>query len=167
MKLYRNVDQHVLLCMSGFFRNVRVIALDLVKICNFQLVSHVTQKGFDIVSLNITGRLLSICWCAPWDSLVDLSTSCRIISLDLLKPFLLCCVICSLSAWVRINQLYRNNDQHHLITGIMINIAVKLCTCNFVCGFFSVLLELLPLTYSCINLHFSTCSCIAQKVFDL
>jgi hypothetical protein len=29
---------------------VRVIALDLVKICNFQHVSHVTQKGFDIES---------------------------------------------------------------------------------------------------------------------
>jgi hypothetical protein len=27
----------------------RVIALDLVKFCNFHLVSHVTQKEFDLV----------------------------------------------------------------------------------------------------------------------
>jgi hypothetical protein len=38
----------------------RVIAFDLENFCNFQLVSHVTQKGFDIESLNLTGRLLSI-----------------------------------------------------------------------------------------------------------
>jgi hypothetical protein len=44
---------------------------------------------------------------------------------------------------------------------------VKICTLDFACGFFKVLLELLPLTYSGINLQFSTCSCIAQEVFDL
>jgi hypothetical protein len=37
----------------------------------------------------------------------------------------------------------------------MINITVKLCTWDFECGFFSVLLELLPLTYSSINLQFT------------
>jgi hypothetical protein len=57
--------------------------------------------------------LVSICSCAPLVSLVDLSSICRVISLDLVKTISLCCVICSLSAGVRINQLYRNNDQHH------------------------------------------------------
>jgi hypothetical protein len=32
------------------FSIFRVIALDLVKICNFELVSHVAQKVFDIGS---------------------------------------------------------------------------------------------------------------------
>jgi hypothetical protein len=32
------------------FSNFRVIALDFVKIYDFQLVSHVTQKEFDLVS---------------------------------------------------------------------------------------------------------------------
>jgi hypothetical protein len=55
MKLYTNVDQHVL-CSSapGYFRVdifsiFRVFALDLVDIYNFQLVSYVTQKVFDLV----------------------------------------------------------------------------------------------------------------------
>jgi hypothetical protein len=43
----------------------RVIALDLVKICNFQLVSHVTQKIFDLESWNLTGMLISMCSCEP------------------------------------------------------------------------------------------------------
>jgi hypothetical protein len=45
------------MCSSapGYFRVdtfsiLRVIALDLVKISNFQLVSHVTQKVFDLES---------------------------------------------------------------------------------------------------------------------
>jgi hypothetical protein len=45
MKLKRNVDQHVQLCTWVF--PCGVIALDFVKFCNFQLVSHVTQKGFE------------------------------------------------------------------------------------------------------------------------
>jgi hypothetical protein len=41
-------------CANGYFgvdlfSIFRVIALDLLKICNFQLVSHITQKGFDLV----------------------------------------------------------------------------------------------------------------------
>jgi hypothetical protein len=85
-------------CAPGYFRVdtfsiFRVIALDLVKICNFQLVSHVTQKGFDIESLNLTERLLSICSCAPGVSLVDLSSIWRVISLDLVKTFSLCCYL--------------------------------------------------------------------------
>jgi hypothetical protein len=42
-------------CAAGYFpmdigSNFRVIALDLVKIHNFQLVSHVSQKAFDLES---------------------------------------------------------------------------------------------------------------------
>jgi hypothetical protein len=42
-------------CAPGYFRvdlfNIfRVIAIDLVKFCNFQLLSHVTPKGFDLES---------------------------------------------------------------------------------------------------------------------
>jgi hypothetical protein len=47
-------------CANGYFgvdlfSIFRVIALDLLKICNFQLVSHVTQKEFGIESRNFTG----------------------------------------------------------------------------------------------------------------
>jgi hypothetical protein len=64
-------------CAPGYFRLdllsiFRVIALDLKNVCNFQLVSHVTQKGFDIESINLMGRLLSIFSFAPGVSLVDL-----------------------------------------------------------------------------------------------
>jgi hypothetical protein len=139
-------------CAPGYFcldlfSIFRVIALDLENVCNFQLVSHVTQKGFDIESLNLTGRLLSIYSCAPGVSIVDLSSICRVISLDLIKTFHYV-VICSWSAWVRI-------DQHHCET-------LHLGLCMWI--FFSVLL---PMSYSSINLNFSTCSCIAQKVFDM
>jgi hypothetical protein len=39
-------------CAPGYFcvDILRVIALDLVKIYNFQLVSHVTQKVYDLSS---------------------------------------------------------------------------------------------------------------------
>jgi hypothetical protein len=53
------------------FSIVRIIAFDLEFFCNFQLVLHVIQKGFDIESLNLTGRLLSILSFAPGISLVD------------------------------------------------------------------------------------------------
>jgi hypothetical protein len=57
-------------CAPGFFHLdifsiFRVIALDLVKFCNFQLVSHVTQKVFDLESCYFTGILISMCSCAP------------------------------------------------------------------------------------------------------
>jgi hypothetical protein len=79
-------------CAPGCFHRdllsiFRVIALDLENYCNFQYVSHLTQKGFDFESLNLLGRLLSICSFAPWVSLVDLSSICRVISLDLVKLF--------------------------------------------------------------------------------
>jgi hypothetical protein len=66
-------------CAPGYFRLdlfsiFRVISLDLEIFCNFQLVSHVTQKEFDIETLNLTGRLLSIFGFAPGVSLVDLSS---------------------------------------------------------------------------------------------
>jgi hypothetical protein len=61
------------------------MALDLEKFCSFQLVSQVTQKGFDKELLNLMGRLLSIFRFAPGVSLVDLFSICRVISLDLVK----------------------------------------------------------------------------------
>jgi hypothetical protein len=70
MKPYRNVDQHVSSCASGYFHVdilfsiFRVIALDLVKICNFQLVSQVTQIIFYLESWNLTGMLVSMCSCS-------------------------------------------------------------------------------------------------------
>jgi hypothetical protein len=41
------------------FSIFRVIALDLVKMYNFQLVSQVTQKVFDVELLHFTGMLVS------------------------------------------------------------------------------------------------------------
>jgi hypothetical protein len=64
-------------CAPGYFRLYifsifRVIAIDLVKFCNFQLVSHITQKVFDLESLNFTGMLISMCNGAPGYFRVDL-----------------------------------------------------------------------------------------------
>jgi hypothetical protein len=75
-------------CVPWYFRLdlfsiVRVIALDIVKFCNFQLVSHVTQKGFDIESLNFTGTLISMCSCATGYFRLDLFSYFRVIALDL------------------------------------------------------------------------------------
>jgi hypothetical protein len=89
---------------------VRVIALE---ICNFQFVLYVAQNIFNLESWNLTGMLVSMCSCAPWVSLVDLSSICRVIALDSVKTVSLCCVICSSSALVRINQPYRKNYKHH------------------------------------------------------
>jgi hypothetical protein len=99
----------------------------------FSTFSHVAQKVFDLESWNFTGMLISMCSCAPGVSLVYLFCFVRFIALDLVKSVTLCCVICSSSAWVRINQLYRNNDQHHCE-------AMHLGFCMWI---FSVLLELL------------------------
>jgi hypothetical protein len=102
----------------NLFCFVSVIALDLVKICIFQFVSCL-QKVFNLESWNLIGMLLSMCSCAPWVSLVDLFSISRVIALDLVKIVQLCCVICSLTACVRINQNY---------TEMMISITVNLCT---------------------------------------
>jgi hypothetical protein len=61
----------------------RVIALYFVKYLNFQLVSHVTEKVFDLVSWNHTGMLLSMYSCAPEVSLEDLFCFIRDIALHL------------------------------------------------------------------------------------
>jgi hypothetical protein len=66
------------------FSIFRVIALDLVKFCNFQLVSHLTQKEFGIESWNLTGMLLCMCSCAPGYFRVDLFSIFRVIALDLI-----------------------------------------------------------------------------------
>jgi hypothetical protein len=62
---------------------VWVIALDLVNICNFQLVPHVAQNVFDIESLNFTGMLISMCSCKPGYCHVDMFSIFRVIALDL------------------------------------------------------------------------------------
>jgi hypothetical protein len=105
---------------------VRVFALDLVKISKFQFVSCVAQNVFNLESWNLTGMLVIICSCAPWVLLADLSNICRVFALDLVKTVSLYCVFCSSSAWVRINQLYRNNDQHHCEA-----MHLGLCMCFF------------------------------------
>jgi hypothetical protein len=107
-------------CAPGYFRVdlfsiCKVIALDLIKICNFQFVSHEAQKVFEIGSWNFTEMFISMCCCAPWISLVDFSSICRVIALELVKPVSSCYVICSLSAWVRTNKLYRKYDQSQWI----------------------------------------------------
>jgi hypothetical protein len=75
-------------CAPGYFRldvysTCRVIALDIVKACNFQLVSHVAQNLFDLQSLHFTEMFISMCSCEPWYFRVDLSSSCRFMALDL------------------------------------------------------------------------------------
>jgi hypothetical protein len=88
------------------FSICRVIALDLIGICNFQLVSPVAQKVFDLGSWNYTGMLLSICRCAHGILLVDKFYFVRVIVLDLIK---LCYFqnvprIAQKSIWPRVNK---------------------------------------------------------------
>jgi hypothetical protein len=64
-------------CAPGYFRVdllsiFRVIALDIVKFCNYQVVSHEAQNVFKLGSWNFTGRLISMCSCAPGYFRVDL-----------------------------------------------------------------------------------------------
>jgi hypothetical protein len=61
------------------------MALDVVKISNFHVMSHVAQKVFDKVSLNLIGMVVSICCCAPGVSVVDLLSIFTVIALDLVK----------------------------------------------------------------------------------
>jgi hypothetical protein len=61
------------------------VALELVKICNFQLVSHVTQKLFDLVSSNFIEMLISMCSCAPGYFCVDICSIFRVVALDLVE----------------------------------------------------------------------------------
>jgi hypothetical protein len=106
-------------CAPGYFcvdifSIFRVTALDLVKICNSQLVSHISQKVFDLESLNLTGMLLSMCSCAPKVLLVDLvcfvKSYCPCPSKYL--QFSICVTCSSKSIWPRVMKLYRNVDQH-------------------------------------------------------
>jgi hypothetical protein len=63
----------------------KVFALDLVKICNFQLVLHIAQKISDLGSRNFTEMIISMWSYAQRVSLVDLFSICRVITLDLVK----------------------------------------------------------------------------------
>jgi hypothetical protein len=74
---------HFGFCM-WIFSFVRVIALNLVNIFNFQLVLHIAPKVFDLESWNFTEMLVSMCRCAP-GVFVDLYSNCKVIALDLVK----------------------------------------------------------------------------------
>jgi hypothetical protein len=76
LSMWSCASEVLLVDLFGF---VRVIALDLLRIWNFQLVSHVAQKVFDLESWNFTGIMLSMWSCAPLVLLVDL------FALDLVK----------------------------------------------------------------------------------
>jgi hypothetical protein len=129
---------------------------DLVKNCNFQFVWCIAQNVFNLESWNLTRMSVSMSCCALGGSLVDLSSISRVLALDFVKQFH---YVVLFVPWVL-------DLESTSFTGIL-STALKLCTWDFACGFFSVLLMLLTTTYSSMNLQFSTCSCKAQKVFDL
>jgi hypothetical protein len=72
-------------CCVDLFSIYRLTALDLVKICNFQLCVARSSKVFDLGSLNVTGMLISIFGCAPVYFCVDLLSIYRVMALDLVK----------------------------------------------------------------------------------
>jgi hypothetical protein len=79
-------------CAHGYFcvdifRISRVVALESVKISNFQLVSHITKKVFDLESWNLTRMLLSMCYCAHAYFHVDILSIFRVIALEKVKIF--------------------------------------------------------------------------------
>jgi hypothetical protein len=63
-----------LVVLFSFFK---IIALEFLKYCNFQLVSHVAQKVFDLGSWNFTGMLISMWSCAPVVFHVDFVLLCQ------------------------------------------------------------------------------------------
>jgi hypothetical protein len=67
------------------FSIFRVIALDLVKIYIFQIVSHVTKNVFDLESYNLTEMLICMCSCAPGYIFVDVFSISRVIALELVN----------------------------------------------------------------------------------
>jgi hypothetical protein len=99
------------------FSIFRGIALDLVKIYNFQLVSHVTQKVFDLESWNLIRMLLSMCGCAPGYFRVDIFSIFRVIALDLVK-------ISNFQFVLHVTQKIFYLDSWNLI-GVLIN----MCSC--------------------------------------
>jgi hypothetical protein len=111
-----------LVLVVGLFCFVRVIALELVKVCHFQIDLHIALKVFDLKSWNFTGMLLSMWRCAPGVSLVDLFCFVRVTVLELVEILSLC--HSSKSIWLRVMKLYRNDAQH-----------VKLCTWCITCWF--------------------------------
>ena len=61
----------------------RVIALDLVKIYTFQLVSHVASKPLELEPRNLTGMLVRMFSCASWVLILDQFSIPRVIALYL------------------------------------------------------------------------------------
>jgi hypothetical protein len=97
--------------LVNLFCFVRIIALDLVKVFNCAVLA---QKVFNLESWNLTGILVSMWSCAPGVSIVDLSNFSRVIWIDLVKTVSIMLGYVFLeNLRVRINQLYRNNDQSH------------------------------------------------------
>jgi hypothetical protein len=95
----------------------RVIALDLVKIYNVQLVSHITQKVFDLVSWNFIEMLISMCSRAH--GYFKFILFCQIYCPWLSENwFIMLCYLFleCLSAWVRINQFYRSGGMAEWLT---------------------------------------------------
>jgi hypothetical protein len=60
--------------MSRFYHIYNISTTDLVKISNFQIMSHVTKKIFDLESWNYTGMLISMCSCTPGYFCADMHT---------------------------------------------------------------------------------------------
>jgi hypothetical protein len=73
--------------LVDLFWFVRVFALDLVNILNFQLVSHVAQKVFDLESESFTGMLLSMCSCVPGYFYVDMFSIFRVLALNFVNIY--------------------------------------------------------------------------------
>lgn len=73
--------------LVSLFSICRLITLDVVNICNFQLVLHVAQKVFYLGSWNLTGILLSMWSFATGASLVASFGFVRVMSPDLIKLY--------------------------------------------------------------------------------
>jgi hypothetical protein len=136
MKLYRNVAQHVKFCIWGlaceYIQFCQSNCPWLTKNCNFQLVSHIAQKVFNLRSLNFTGILISMWSCAPGVLLVDLLGIFWVIALDVAN-----------NRFIMLCYLFLESTN---FTGIMINTSQwSAVLLGFACGF-CFHFWLLPLT---------------------
>jgi uncharacterized protein with HEPN domain len=143
---------HGYFCVD-IFSIFRVIALELVKICHFQLVSHLTKKVFDLESWYLTKLLLSMCSCAPGYFLLDIF---RVIALDWVK-------ICNFKLVSHVTQKILDLESWNLIG---MSISMWSCAPGYYClDIFSIFrviaLELVKIS------NFQLVSHVTKKVFDL
>jgi hypothetical protein len=134
---------------------VTVVTLDLVKICNFQIVLHVAQKIFDLRSWNFTGMLLSMWNCAPGVSLVDLFCFVKVIALALVKT-------CNF-------QLLLHEAQNFFYPGSCNFTGMLICMCSCAPGYFCVDLFSIRRVIVLVllkNCNFQLVLHIPQKLFD-